>query len=212
MPTADYSSYHQANGTTSDGSKFDNFIDAVQATVNGLDTNNLSPTAGITAGQLAAGVAVVPTGVTLEYCAAAAPTGFLLCDGASYLRATYAALFAIIGTTYGSADGTHFNVPDFRGRVAVGYAAAGGHTDVSTLGNNDGVAAANRRPKHQTSLAGPTQPRLDAGGGGATTVLVPQGARLDGGPIVSGLTVGTGVGTDAVDAPAYIVVNRIIKT
>jgi microcystin-dependent protein len=32
------------------------------------------------------------------------------------LRAgTYAALFAVIGTTFGSADGTHFNVPDMRG-------------------------------------------------------------------------------------------------
>ena len=27
---------------------------------------------------------------------------------------TYAALFAVIGTTYGAADSSHFNVPDLR--------------------------------------------------------------------------------------------------
>lgn len=49
--------------------------------------------------------------------AAAAPTNWLICDWASLLRAwTYAALFAAIGTAFGSADWTHFNIPDFRGR------------------------------------------------------------------------------------------------
>jgi microcystin-dependent protein len=64
--------------------------------------------------------AYVPTGALFPYIGASAPTGYLLCDGASCLRASYAALFAIIGTTYGSADGTHFNVPDLRGRIPVG--------------------------------------------------------------------------------------------
>lgn len=56
MPTADYSSYHQPNSTGADGTKFDNFIDAVQATVNGLDTNNLAAGAGIKGSQLATGL------------------------------------------------------------------------------------------------------------------------------------------------------------
>ena len=46
--------------------------------------------------------------------------GWLLCDGSSKLRADYPALFTEIGTTYGAADGTHFNVPDFRSRVPMG--------------------------------------------------------------------------------------------
>lgn len=62
----------------------------------------------------------VPTGSILMFGGSAAPTGYLLCDGTSYLRADYAALFALLSTTYGSADGTHFNVPDLRGRVPVG--------------------------------------------------------------------------------------------
>lgn len=51
------------------------------------------------------------------------PTGFLLCDGTSYLRADYAGLFAVLGTTYGAADGTHFNVPDLRDKVPGGKGA-----------------------------------------------------------------------------------------
>lgn len=55
------------------------------------------------------------------------PTGWLLCDGSAVSRTTYAALFAIIGTTYGAGNGTTtFNVPDFRGRVPVGLDNMGG--------------------------------------------------------------------------------------
>lgn len=46
--------------------------------------------------------------------------GWLTCNGAAYSRTTYAALFAAIGTTYGSGDGsTTFNVPHALGRVLV---------------------------------------------------------------------------------------------
>lgn len=42
------------------------------------------------------------------------PTRFLLCNGQAVSRTgTYANLFAMIGTTYGSGDGSTFNVPDF---------------------------------------------------------------------------------------------------
>lgn len=65
-------------------------------------------------------------GIIKAYGGAAAPTGYLLCDGTSYLRAAYPDLFTAIGTTFGSADGTHFNVPDFRGRVPVGVGTGTG--------------------------------------------------------------------------------------
>jgi microcystin-dependent protein len=42
------------------------------------------------------------------------PTRFLLCNGQSVSRTTYANLFLYIGTTYGSVDGNSFNVPDFQ--------------------------------------------------------------------------------------------------
>lgn len=72
----------------------------------------------------------MPSGAVVPYAGAAAPTGFLLCDGSSLLRATYADLFTAIGTTYGSADGTHFTLPDLRSRVPVG---AGTGTLVATF-------------------------------------------------------------------------------
>lgn len=48
-------------------------------------------------------------------------TGFLLCNGAAISRTTYADLYAIIGTKFGTGDGsTTFNLPDMRGRMAQG--------------------------------------------------------------------------------------------
>lgn len=45
-----------------------------------------------------------------------APSGYFECNGNAISRTTYAALFAILGTTYGTGDGsTTFNLPDYRG-------------------------------------------------------------------------------------------------
>ena len=50
-----------------------------------------------------------------------APTGWLICNGSAVSRTTYSALFAVIGTTYGSGDGSAtFNLPDFRNNFPVG--------------------------------------------------------------------------------------------
>ena len=46
---------------------------------------------------------------------------WLLCNGASLSRVTYATLFALIGTTYGSVDGNTFSLPDMRARSPLGY-------------------------------------------------------------------------------------------
>ena len=43
------------------------------------------------------------------------------CNGASLLRASYSSLFSAIGTAWGYADGTHFNLPDLRGRFIRGW-------------------------------------------------------------------------------------------
>lgn len=78
-----------------------------------------------------------PSGMVSPYAGSAAPDGWLLCNGASLLRATYPDLFTAIGTTFGAADGTHFNVPDMRGRSPLGvgtgtYAEAIAAADVTT--------------------------------------------------------------------------------
>lgn len=72
--------------------------------------------------------ALFPAGLLAPFAGAAAPTGWLICDGASLLRATYPALFDALGgasSPWGLADGTHFNVPDYRGRVPVGADPSG---------------------------------------------------------------------------------------
>ena len=51
-----------------------------------------------------------------------APDGYLLCNGAAVSRSTYADLFAVISTTYGSGDGsTTFNVPQLQGKMPQGF-------------------------------------------------------------------------------------------
>ena len=68
----------------------------------------------------------VPTGTILEYSSTSAPTGFLLADGTGYSRTTYADLFAVIGTSFGTTSTGTFAVPDRRGRVGVGLDNMGG--------------------------------------------------------------------------------------
>jgi microcystin-dependent protein len=82
---------------------------------------------------------IVATGKTITDVGGAVPgdDGFLLCNGASLLRlGTYAALFGAIGTTFGYADATHFNLPDGRGKNLLGKAAGAGTG--STLGQSFG--------------------------------------------------------------------------
>lgn len=86
----------------------------------------------------------VPTGSVLPFAGSTAPANYVLCNGANYdgTSPTYAALFALISTTYGNSGGTnHFNVPDLRGRVAVMPDGGAARTPtISALGVADGEA------------------------------------------------------------------------
>jgi len=67
------------------------------------------------------GIEGIPTATIVPWSDSSVPTGFLECDGSAVSRTTYAALFAIIGTTYGSGDGsTTFTLPDLQDNVPVG--------------------------------------------------------------------------------------------
>lgn len=66
------------------------------------------------------------------------PQDYMLCQGQAVARATYPDLFSAIGTTYGSGDGsTTFNLPNLKGRVAVGQDVAQAEFDV--LGETGGA-------------------------------------------------------------------------
>ena len=60
-----------------------------------------------------------PTGALVAFGGAAAPDGWLLCNGAAVSRSAYADLYNVIGQSFGAGNGTStFNVPDMRNRVA----------------------------------------------------------------------------------------------
>ena len=90
-------------------------------------TGNLTISGLLTDGD---GGGSVPPGAIMPYGGATAPTGYVLCDDSAKSRTDFAALFAIIGTSYGTGNGTTtFNVPDLRDRIPLGKG-----TNNSTLG------------------------------------------------------------------------------
>lgn len=65
----------------------------------------------------------IPTGMVLPFAGSKVPEFFYLCNGDAKDRTTDAKLFAVIGTTYGSGNGsTTFNLPNYIGRVMWGAA------------------------------------------------------------------------------------------
>jgi microcystin-dependent protein len=83
---------------------------------------------------------IVPTGSISQFAGSAVPTGYLLCDGGAVSRATYSALFAVIGSAYGAGDGsTTFNVPDFRGKAAYGLNSSGTYDALAKTGGANTV-------------------------------------------------------------------------
>ena len=98
----------------------------------------------------------VPSGAIMDYAGSAAPTGWLMCAGQAISRTAYADLYAAIGTTFGTGDGTTtFNLPDLRGRVSAGK-------------DNMGGTAASRLTSGGSGVVGTT---LGASGGGETHTL-----------------------------------------
>jgi len=88
------------------------------------------------------GIQGVNTGIIVPWSSSSVPTGFLECNGANVSRSTYSDLFAVVGTTYGSGDGSStFGLPDLQDNVAVGksdnkaLASTGGANTVANSGS-----------------------------------------------------------------------------
>jgi microcystin-dependent protein len=105
----------------------------------------------------AGGYPLIPVGGLMPYAGATSPEGWLLCNGAAVSRTTYANLWALVGTTYGSGDGsTTFNVPDMRSRMPIGAGAGTGLTSralAATGGAESVVIASGNLPTHAHSIA-----------------------------------------------------------
>lgn len=89
-------------------------------------------------GSAAGGIEIVPAGTIVAFGGSTIPTGYLACADTAVSRTTYARLFAAIGTSFGTGDGSsNFNLPDLRDRVPLGKG-----TNMSSLGaTTTGIAA-----------------------------------------------------------------------
>jgi microcystin-dependent protein len=86
----------------------------------------------------------VPIGGMVDYFGTTAPnSNFVFPYGQAISRTTYSALFALVGTTHGTGDGsTTFNVPDLRGRVIAGKDDMGGSAASRLTSTYYGTSAA----------------------------------------------------------------------
>ena len=92
----------------------------------------------------------VPTGSVHMMATTTAPSGYLKCNGTAISRTTYAALFAIIGTTHGAGDGSStFNVPDLRGEFVRGWDDSRGVDS----GRNFGTSQSDNNKQHNHSAS-----------------------------------------------------------
>jgi len=100
-------------------------------------------------------VAGVPSGSVFCMAVATVPSGYLECNGAAVSRTTYAALFAIIGTAYGTGNGSStFNLPDLRGEFVRGFDNGRGADSGRSIASSQG--ASNASHNHSISLSGTT--------------------------------------------------------
>lgn len=182
-------------------------------------------TGGITLAMLTAAVqaSLNPAGTILMTGRATAPTGYLLCDGSSVLRADYPALFTAISTAFGAADGTHFNLPDMRGRFPRGVTGASSQdpdtasrTAMATGGNTGNNVGSVQGHALQTHNHGSTKNAFLVQDLSTPTYTLAFGADLPGNNPAADALVGaagpTAQSTANETRPVNAYVNFIIKT
>lgn len=99
----------------------------------------------------------IPAGMIAPYGGSSAPAGWLVCDGSSYQQSSYPALYAAIGTTYGSSGSGYFSVPNLQGRVPAGVNSGDGNfqTIGNTGGNSTVSLAYSNLPSHNHGIYDP---------------------------------------------------------
>ena len=86
--------------------------------------------------------AVNPVGSIVMYSGATPPSGWLMCNGASVSKTAYSSLFAIVGSSFGSATSTNFILPNLQSKFPKGKDSGdnlgdtGGTTSQTPTGTN----------------------------------------------------------------------------
>ena len=98
-------------------------------------------------------VSGVPSGSVFCMAVATVPSGYLECNGAAVSRTTYAALFAVIGTAYGTGNGSStFNLPDLRGEFIRGFDNGKGTDSGRSIASSQG--SQNAQHNHSATTSG----------------------------------------------------------
>lgn len=127
--------------TPIESAKYNAFVNDLQSCLNTPRSIEMGGTGATSAGaalsNLGARAALV--GEVIAYAGTTAPTGWLMCYGQAVSRSTYSALFSVIGTRFGSGNGsTTFNLPDLRGRTIAGKDDMGGTSANRLTGQTNG--------------------------------------------------------------------------
>ncbi len=132
-------------------------------------------------------IQTIPIGTVTAYAGGVAPAGWLICNGDAYQESVYNLLFAIIGTTYGSAGGGTFRVPDLAGRHPIGLLGvpsnnnnrilSGSGTIGGVSGNPTSTIATSNLPDHTHSLESDTGDQFYA----TTTIASQTGSNTSAG-------------------------------
>jgi microcystin-dependent protein len=166
----------------------------------------------------------VPTGTVSAFAGSAAPTGYALCDGSAVNRTSQAALFGVIGTTYGVGDGSStFNLPDLRGRVVAGFGESLLGATPDTLGEDNGIIANTKEhtlteaemPSHQHKTDGTDSGDNHAVRRGADAIIDATSHTInynDAHYLTGSLTGTAGSGQAHNNVQPTIILNYIIKT
>lgn len=137
------------------------------------------------------------TGMLIPYGTSTCPAGTIAANGDPVSRTTYAALFAKIGTTFGSGDGsTTFNLPNTSGVFLRGTGTqtiSSIATPTITLGGIQGDAFQNHA--HPFGLDTGTMVNGANGAGGAATNFAKGNGSLNGTMLANGASLDAGSGT-----------------
>jgi len=155
-----------------------------------------------------AGLTTLPVGAVTPFAGTIAPDGYEFCNGQSLNRDTFSALFAIIGTIYGTGDDDNsFNVPDMRSRFPMGATT---NNPITSTGNGELTLTEGQLPPHNhafTSFVKSVSVSNTTRGAGAFPVVESVSVTTSG---TNPETTGNGDPISIV--PAFLSLNYIIKT